>query len=201
MPAQSVRIPITNSILGSDYAGQIQLGSAGTKVNVILDTGSSTLAVDHKAYDPSGDTSAKTTDLVQAVQYGSGSWIGSVVNTTVSVGGAGGDSVTGVPLAVAYHESVHMFSPAQGILGLAFEVLDTAYDIGKPSIPPHYTPNQIQASKHTVVTPYFNQLASEGEGPKRQFAFLTKRSWMHVAPGVSPDADPLNQGILVLGGG
>jgi hypothetical protein len=40
------RIPITNIYMGGDYTGQIFVGPQGHPMNVILDTGSSALALD-----------------------------------------------------------------------------------------------------------------------------------------------------------
>jgi hypothetical protein len=200
MPAKPIRIPISNVLLGSDYTGQLQIGAAKKAVNVLLDTGSSTLALDHKAYDPTQDAAAKKTNLVQVVQYGSGNWVGSVVQTEVGVGGAQGDILNDVNLAVAFHESAHMFGKGQGILGLAYASLNDAYQLSKPSLPPTYSPNDIQAAHQTTIEPYFMQLESSGLAANK-FAFYTKRSIVRVAAGGNPAADPLNQGFLILGGG
>jgi hypothetical protein len=43
---KTLRIPITNVCDGSDYSAQIVVGSEQVIANVILDTGSSTLAID-----------------------------------------------------------------------------------------------------------------------------------------------------------
>jgi len=42
---KTVRIPINNVYGGGDYTAQLSVGSRGAIVNVIMDTGSSTLAV------------------------------------------------------------------------------------------------------------------------------------------------------------
>ena len=199
MPGNPIRIPINNVLLQSDYTGQLQVGAGKTTVNVLLDSGSSTLALDHKAYDPSKDAAAKKTNLVQEVQYGSGQWVGSVVQTTVSVGGPQGESLADVNLAIAFHESAHMFGKAQGILGLAYKALDDAYVLSKPSLPPTYNPNDIQAAARTLIEPYFTQLETAGLVANK-FAFYTKRSVMRAAGG-DPAADPANSGFLILGGG
>ncbi len=49
MPTTAIRIPINNVTGGGDYTGQIKIGSQGVVANVILDTGSSTLAVRRSA--------------------------------------------------------------------------------------------------------------------------------------------------------
>ena len=47
---KTIRIPITNIYDGSDYSAAIRIGSNGVPANVILDTGSSTLAVVPSVY-------------------------------------------------------------------------------------------------------------------------------------------------------
>ena len=49
-----VKMPISNVLLGSDYTGEILVGASLKKMNVILDTGSSTLAVNGQdfPFDP-----------------------------------------------------------------------------------------------------------------------------------------------------
>jgi hypothetical protein len=198
--ASPIRIPISNVLLGNDYTGRMYVGSQRKEVNLLLDTGSSTLAVQSKNYDPRGDRNAKVTDLVQEVAYGDGSsWIGSVVTTDVAVS-AGGRKIDlpRVPVAVAYHESADMFGQAQGILGLAYQPLDDAIDVNKPTVPPKYSPNDVRAGERTFVEPYFTHLEKSGLVANK-FAFYTRRSAIHASD--DPAADPLNNGYLILGGG
>jgi hypothetical protein len=108
-----VKMPISNVLLGSDYTGEILVGAEQKKMNVILDTGSSTLAVDGQDFNPASDKDTKTTNIAQEVQYGSGSWVGAVVHT--SVGLSDSVSLKKVNLAVTYEESANMFGNAQGI--------------------------------------------------------------------------------------
>ena len=71
MPASAkpIRVPISINLLGNDYTGRMYVGSQRKEVNLLLDTGSSTLAVQHRHYDPGQDTHAKLTHLVQEVAY------------------------------------------------------------------------------------------------------------------------------------
>jgi hypothetical protein len=195
-----IRIPINNVLLGNDYTGKLYVGSQRKEVNLLLDTGSSSLAIDHKSYDPRNDPKAKVTDLVQEVAYGDGSkWIGSVVQTDMTVSAADkAIDLPGVPVAVAYHESVQMFGKSQGILGLAYQSLDDAIILDKPTVPPKYSPNDIRAGQRTFVEPYFMQLEKAGLVANK-FAFYTRRSTVHASP--DPVADPLNNGYLIIGGG
>lgn len=198
--AKPIRIPISNLLLGNDYTGKLYVGSERKAVNLLLDTGSSTLAIEHRSYDPAGDRNAEKTRLVQEVAYGDGShWVGSVVKTDVSTSGNGAD-LPGVPVAVAYHETVQMFGKAQGILGLAYKPLDDAIEIDRPTIPPRYSPNDLRAGRRTFVQPYFMQLEEAGLVPNK-FSFYTRRSVMRAAPREPSASDPLNHGFMILGGG
>src|SRR5271165_6662197 len=119
--ATIARIPITNVYMEGDYTGQILVGPQQKPMNVILDTGSSALALDGKKYKPDVNGGDKSTDLAQTDSYGDGStWTGAVFETTVTVG-TGNSKVTlnGANAAIAYKASSNMFGSADGILGLA----------------------------------------------------------------------------------
>ena len=79
----SAKIEITNTIAGGDFTAQLAVGHNKTKVNVILDTGSSTLAILDNHFI---GVEAKPTHYVQTSQYGSGSWGGPVVSTPMEIG-------------------------------------------------------------------------------------------------------------------
>src|SRR5271163_1395016 len=77
MSSTTVRMPITNVVLGDDYTGSIQVGSDKKLLSVLLDTGSSTLAIDGTAYDVTKDKTAKVTDIAQEIAYeDNSSWVG-----------------------------------------------------------------------------------------------------------------------------
>jgi Eukaryotic aspartyl protease len=196
----SIRIPISNVLLGNDYTGKLYVGAQRKEVNLLLDTGSSSLAVDHKSYDPRKDPKAKVTDLVQEVAYADGSnWVGSVVQTDMTVSATGKSvDLPGVSVAVAYHESVQMFGKTQGILGLAYRSLNDAINVNKPTVPPKYSPNDLRAGHKVFVEPYFMQLEKAGMVANK-FAFYTRRSTVHASR--NPATDPLNNGYLIIGGG
>src|ERR1043165_5770374 len=85
--AKVIRVPITNYFMGGDYTGRIVVGPAKVPMNVILDTGSSALALDGNKYSPALTQGDKSTRLAQTDSYGDGSsWTGAVINTTISVG-------------------------------------------------------------------------------------------------------------------
>jgi len=193
---KAVRIPITNIYLGGDYTGVVNVGSQRKAANVILDTGSSTLAFDGNFYNPSRDQTASLTDIAQEIAYGSGSWIGAVVRSDIGIGGA---DLPQVNVAVTYLESKNMFGKANGIFGLAYTQLNNAFILPGVTWPPRYHYNQIQEGRVTFLHPYFTQLEQAGIFANK-FAFYTRRSLVSRAK-ANPAADPLNNGFLVLGGG
>ncbi len=199
--ASAIRIPITNIYMDGDYTGTIYVGSKKKAANVILDTGSSTLAIDGTFYDFTKDSDAKITDIAQEVGYGDGSeWIGGVVLTDVGMG-SGHQSVTlpKVNVAVAYHATQNMFRQSNGILGLAYTRLNSAYTLPGPTLPPHFTFNQIQNGTKTFLEPYFTQLEDAGVVANK-FAFYTLRSMISRATS-DISTDPLNNGYMILGAG
>src|SRR5580692_8277084 len=127
--ANIARIPITNIYMQGDYTGVIYVGPGRKPMNVILDTGSSALALDGKKYKPDAAGGDQTTNLAQTDSYGDGStWTGAVIKTTLGIGT--GDSSIILPggnAAVAYKASGNMFGKSDGILGLAYAALDDAF--------------------------------------------------------------------------
>jgi hypothetical protein len=200
LAAVTAQMPITNILMDGDYTGLINVGSNKLPINVILDTGSSTLAIDGTVYDPTKDQTAQLTDIAQEVAYADRSdWIGAVVLTDVAVGSDKPVVLPKVHAAVAYHASRTMFGKSQGILGLAYSKLNNAFVMPGPTFPPHYTFNQIQSGRVTYIEPYFQQLESAGLVANK-FAFYTLRSMINMASS-DPKTDPSNKGFLILGGG
>lgn len=195
--APPLKLPITNALMGSDYTGVVEVGAAGTPVAVILDTGSSTLAVDGQHVDPLTSPDARTTNLAQLVSYGAGGWVGAVVQT--SVGLAADLRLADVHVAVTYAEGPGMFGGAQGILGLAYAPLDTAYVMPGDTWAAKYPPAQIATGAVVELVPYFTQLEQAGVVGNK-FALYTKRATVSLAT-ADPASDPLNHGVLVIGGG
>src|SRR5215831_16173778 len=85
--ATVVRIPITNVFAEGDYTGVIQVGQAKKPLNVLLDTGSSALALDGTKYTPDFAHGDQSTHLAQTDAYGDGSnWTGAVIKSALTVG-------------------------------------------------------------------------------------------------------------------
>ena len=200
MPGTIARVPITNVHMDGDYTGVIRVGPNQTPLNVILDTGSSALAVDAAKYSPSPAGGDRTTDLAQTDSYGDGStWTGADIKTTVAIGDpANPVTLPGANLAVAYTASSDMFAGADGILGLAYAPLDDAFTMPADTWANKYPDAQVRAGQHTDLVPYLTQLSQAGV-TSDILSFYTRRSFIHEGAGGADD--PLNQGWMIVGGG
>ncbi|GAB3036855.1 pepsin-like aspartic protease [Bowmanella dokdonensis] len=220
----SVRIPLNNTFAKGGYCARVHIGQHQHPVNLVLDTGSSTLAVHNGSYQPERDDALQATSLAQDVIYGKGGWYGPVVNTTVSMGLPGHRAVLDrVNVAVTAKEQAQSFIDADGILGLAYEGLNPAYDIApylqdKQVSPALSYPFLMDTAQHPdsvrqyreflhqyprhPVTPYFTQLEEHGV-VANQFALLTHRSSVYQTHTHSPleklTSHHLNHGLFVLG--
>ncbi|MEZ4398921.1 MAG: pepsin-like aspartic protease [Kofleriaceae bacterium] len=195
--AALVKLPISNVPTGGGYTGVIAVGSQPVELTVILDTGSSTLAVDGHAFDPLACPATRTTNLAQQVQYGAGRWLCAVVQAPVGL--APGVGLEQAQLAVTYEESPGMFGGAQGILGLAYARLDSAYVMPADSWTSRYSVDQLATATVADLAPYFTALERAGV-VSNKFAFYARRSAVSLATD-DPATDPANHGVLVLGGG
>lgn len=214
---QTLRIPITNVCDGSDYSAQILVGSRQVAANVILDTGSSTLAVTPSLYNAAADTNVKSTKLAQLILYGTGGWIGPVVNTSMVLGNAANNvTLNNSPIAITDFQAAGNFDGSiDGIMGLAYFALNDAYKFKTPTYPWPFASgsykSELQQFIHLVksekiplveVPPYFNEL-EDHHLTMNKFAFYTLRSWVNMST-TNQSAiarDPLNNGVFVLGGG
>lgn len=215
-----IRIPINNVKGGGDYTGEIRVGSQGAIANVILDTGSSTLAVVPRVYKIADDKNVTFTSYAQLVTYGTGGWSGPVLETTLSMGSGSNQASVKTYIAIADEQLPHNLGPADGILGLAFNALNSASDltayltshnVNPPVTYPWLFPVKTSAAALQQVeqflaritqidlTPYFTAL-EDAQVTRNIFAFYTLRSTPNMAS-ADPETDPLNNGIFVLGGG
>jgi hypothetical protein len=198
--ANIARIPITNVYMNGDYTGRILVGPKQQAMNVILDTGSSALALDAHKYTPDVAEGDQTTNLAQTDSYGDGSsWTGAVIKTVVTLGtGASSVTLRNANASVAYLESANMFGVADGILGLAYAPLDDAFTMPLDTWKNQYLATQVRTGKPAQLVPYLTQLQQQNVTSDK-IAFLTKRSFVHAGGG--GETDPLNQGWMVVGGG
>ena len=80
-----LRLPITNVFAKGDYSATLHLGSEQSPVNLLLDTGSSTLVVKEENYQGKLDKNLTATATVQEVNYGVGGWNGPVIHTSINI--------------------------------------------------------------------------------------------------------------------
>jgi hypothetical protein len=195
-----VRIPITNVFADGGYTGRIFVGPQKLPMNVLLDTGSSALALSGHKYHPKIAHGDVATKYAQSEGYDDGSsWTGAVINTSVSIGeDVHKATVPNANVGIAYNETANMFGKTDGILGLAYAELNDAYVMPENTWPKKYTRNQITHYKTTTIQPYMAQLTGTGVVSDIT-SFYTLRSAVHKGAGGA--ADPLNQGWMVVGGG
>src|SRR5579859_2112949 len=90
----SCRLPINCAVTGVSYVAQLQLGSTATPLSLIVDTGSSMMAVDGASYNPDQDAAAVTGDILQSGAYLSGNFLGAVVQSPVAIAPATGAAIS-----------------------------------------------------------------------------------------------------------
>lgn len=256
MSSSQVILPLTNLLAEGGYCASVRLGSEQARVNLIIDTGSSTLVVHESGYQASVDKSLTPTSWAQEVRYGIGGWLGAVVHTSITLGD-GSDikplTMPDTPLALVHIEEGHTFLSADGFWGMAYHELNPGFDMAAYLSSHGVEPATTYPWPHTwffgdpakacglshkscagdtstcqpqsaVVKQLdeFNQLKKtlprqdiatcftliQARGlVANRFALLTRRSSIHFArPGLTAaehqtqlQADPLNQGLLVLG--
>ncbi|NUS39894.1 MAG: A1 family peptidase, partial [Lysobacter sp.] len=200
----------------------LSFGRDARPARLALDTGSSTLAVLPRAYDPAQDAGHAATAWAQQVRYGAGAWAGPVVLADVHFDGAHGRvTLAGAQLSVIAASATDL-RDADGLLGLAYAPLDTAHDVagylGEHGVAPPLTwpwpfmresadlasfDTLLRAQPRVRLTPLFSALA-DAHGVANRFALLVRRALVHVTNDGANDAalaaDPLNQGLLILGG-
>jgi len=237
-------MPITNVFGQGDYTVTLHLGSNKSPVNLMLDTGSSTLVVKNDSYQAAQDKNLTASTIVQEVNYGIGGWNGPVIYTSIdihehcqttnhsqNIANSPSMKLTSAPVALVQSaKQSKTFAKSDGILGLAYHHLNKGFDFSQYFIdnninPPKSYPwpfdktqSEDLASFKKLswkypehdVSPYFTLLA-EQKLSANKFAFYSKRSSVHInevnssktdkAPDSELAKDPLNKGLLILGGG
>ena len=223
MPA-AIEIPTTLAHAKGAYTATVSFGSLANHANLVLDTGSSSLAVLTRVYDPGQDDDVNATALVQEINYGGGAWAGPVVHSTLGFGhGHHARRLLQAPFGVIESDAP-VLRQADGIWGLAYRDLNPAYDVtallasqgcqsglswpwpfpqGHALDLPSLRTN-LQAQPRSWLEPAFSALEEEGIVRDR-FAMSIGRAVVHASEGTLHATDTasaqLNQGTLVLGGG
>lgn len=219
---RALHLPITLAYAKGAYTVRLSIGRDRRPGNFVLDTGSSTLVVLPHAYDPDQDPSHAPTSWAQEVRYGQGVWAGPVLSAEVHFDGLHGS----VRLEDAQFSRVQAqaqdMREADGLFGLAYSGLNTAHDVrdyltARGVDPPLTWPwpfdredenlgdfaTLLKEQPRVTPLPLFSALAYAGRIDNR-FALLMRRALVHVEDD-NADADllasdPLNQGVMVLGG-
>ncbi|WP_157829090.1 pepsin-like aspartic protease [Colwellia sp. 75C3] len=236
-----LRMPITNVFGQGDYSVTLHLGSEKSPVNLLLDTGSSTLVVKSTTYQAALDKKLTPSTAIQEVNYGVGGWNGPVIYTSInihehchhskhpqSIAKSPSMNLSDAPVALVHSaKQSKTFGAADGILGLAYHHLNKSFDFSnyftEHNINPALSypwPFSEEVSENLAsfkklmwkypehdVTPYFTLLEQQ-QLSANKFAFYSKRSAIHInadntdnTPALELAKDPLNQGLLILGGG
>jgi len=126
----TITIELTNVYAKGDYSARLYIGSEQKPVNLIIDTGSSTLVIEPKAYQPETDKSLITTSVVQEVNYGIGGWAGAVIQSQLHFLDHHEETkVADTAIAVVEAEPTSTFGDADGILGMAYHHLNKSFDL------------------------------------------------------------------------
>jgi hypothetical protein len=224
----SIKIPINIAKSQGGYTLQLFVGSQQAAVDVIIDTGSSTLAIKQSSYKPNEDTYLAATSIAQDVTYGAGGWAGPVIHTQIELTHLVDDShhplsLTDAPISIIYDEPEDNFKNVDGIWGLAYHHLNRGYDLishfKEKQINPQTTypwtfeinddiggikgfKKFLSGFPEKDITPLFTELEQQGV-VQNKFGLLTHRAVVHVAKkGMSLEQqlqDPLNQGFFIIG--
>lgn len=223
MMSQSITLPINITRAMGAYSVKIHLGSEQVPVHVMLDTGSSTLAVQLQPYDPETDQNLTATPFAQDVVYGSGGWAGPVIKTHVGLDHEDDICLEHAPLAILSNQQQNNFMGTDGIWGLAYHHLNKSYDVSawlaaqKPPLAKTYpwpfdienTPGAIadfrkflKAFPEQDITPSFTAF-EEAKVVPNQFTMITHRSVKCVPEDHMSQADmealEVNQGQWIIG--
>ncbi|MCX7553589.1 pepsin-like aspartyl protease [Marinicella sp. S1101] len=219
----TIELPINLSLALGAYTTKIWVGSDKTELNVLLDTGSSTLAIDAEVYQAGADQSLQATQYAQSVVYGKGGWAGPVIRTEITLDHSDQYLLNDAPLALTKSATKNDFQNADGIWGLAYHHLNKAYDVSsslEQIIPPQktthpwpYTEQVKEIGVHGFkkylhqfpehdITPTFTAF-EENNIINNQFALSTNRSIVYVPQaGMSQHeiaAHAMNRGLFQIG--
>lgn len=200
-----LKIPITNVYAKGDYCATFHLGSEQIPVNLIIDSGSSTLVVKEDTYQAAQDKHLVATSIAQEVNYGLGGWNGPVIHTSVKIEDNDNHHITLENATVAVVPTKAQFATfglADGILGLAYHHLNKGFNLNEylqeqKIAPAHTYPwpfennkqqnsNNLTTFKHFLwqypehdITPYFTDLTLHNLSANK-FSFYSKRSAIHM---------------------
>ncbi|WP_448211111.1 pepsin-like aspartic protease [Colwellia sp. MEBiC06753] len=126
----SITLALTNVYAKGDYTATLYIGSEQAPVNLIIDTGSSTLVIEPKSYQPESDKALVATPVVQEVNYGIGGWAGAVIHSQLHfLDHNDATKLADASFAIVEAEKSDTFGFADGILGMAYHHLNKSFDL------------------------------------------------------------------------
>jgi hypothetical protein len=209
----SLLVPLNNVKGKGDFCAELEIGEPSQLQTLLLDSGSSSLVLSPQHYDASIDQRIEPTTLCQHVKYGVGEWLGPVVSSQITIGtGRHKATIRSAFFAIAEERKANTFVRTSGILGLAYEPLNTAHDLSINTFPwrPECSEKvqselflrKVLNSPKKQVNTFFSQCVEQGIVPD-QFGFLVHRSSVFHSKNKETSeqlsAHPLNQGMLALG--
>ncbi|GAB3346217.1 pepsin-like aspartic protease [Lysobacter tyrosinilyticus] len=219
---RALHLPITLAYAKGAYTVRLGIGRDQKPANFVLDSGSSTLVVLPHVYDPNQDASHAPTSWAQEVRYGAGTWAGPVLEAEVHFNGLRDNvRLEGAQFSLVTAKAQDLQN-ADGIFGLAYTGLNAAHDVrdylSERGVDPPVTwpwpfdkedenlkdfDALLKEQPRVSPTPLITALANAGRIDNR-FALMLRRPLVHVeddsADAALLAADPLNQGVMVLGG-
>ncbi len=221
---KTIKFPINIAPAQGGYALELEIGSQKKTVQLLIDTGSSTIAFNSPNYSPEEDSAVSYSQYAQCVTYGKGGWAGPVLHT--EIGYANGTDcfvVSNAPFAIVSNIEEQSFLGLDGILGLAYHHLNQSHDLSEyykdkgQADEKTYTwtfteevkKNGIPAFKsflnkypETDITPIFTAFEQQYNS-LHQFSLLTHRAIVYVPDDnmtqTQKESEPLNQGHFIIG--
>ena len=223
-PHKGLTLPINLALGLGAYTTKLYIGSEQIAVDVMLDTGSSTLAINLEKYRPENDQHLQTTTYAQDVVYGSGGWAGPVLRSHIELDHDQHFVLNDAPFAITADSQQANFQQADGIWGLAYHHLNKAYDVSEylnqqePALAASHPwpfkvaddPQGIKAFRTYLhqfpehdITPLFTDFEDNHIVPNR-FSLITHRSIEYVPQAnmdlTAREQEALNQGTFIIGG-
>jgi hypothetical protein len=221
---KTIKFPINIAPAQGGYALELEIGSQKKVVQLLIDTGSSTIAFNSENYSPEEDTAVSYSQFAQCVTYGKGGWAGPVLHTEITyANGTDSFELDKAPFAIVSNIQEQSFLGLDGILGLAYHHLNDAHELseyykdkgqadGKTyawTFTDEVNKNGMPAFKKFLnkypekdITPIFTAFEQQYSS-LHQFALLTHRSVVYVPTEnmteQQKENEPLNQGHFIIG--
>lgn len=198
-----LKLPITNVYAKGDYCATIHIGSEKSPVNLIIDSGSSTLVVKGENYQANEDKHLIPTTIAQEVNYGVGGWNGPVIHSSINIYGdrfledstkedgakrvrVNRDSLSitlkNATIALVSSKTQYAtFGKADGILGLAYHHLNKGFNLSE------YIQEQKIAPAHTYPWPFAkNSPDSSSEVNSENLTQFKRFLWQYPEHDITP---------------